>query len=70
MKNGKLVAVVTFAVFSFESFVHYNVAKNEDKDEFKLYIPKLETTLKNLAVVGAFAVINGLLVTQLRKMQW
>jgi len=68
MKNGKLVAVVTFAVFSFESFVHYNVAKNEDKDEFKFYIPKLETTLKNLAVVGFFAVINGLVVTQLRKM--
>lgn len=68
MKNGKLVAVVTFAVFSFESFVHYNVAKNEDKDGFKFYIPKLETTLKNLAVVGVFAVINGLVVTQLRKM--
>jgi hypothetical protein len=68
MKNGNLVAVVTFAVFSFESFVHYNVAKNEDKDEFKFYIPKLETTLQNLAVVGVFAVINGLVVTQLKKM--
>jgi hypothetical protein len=68
MKNGKLVSVVTFAVFSFESFLHYNVAKNEDKDEFKFYIPKLETTLTNLAVVGVFAIINGLVVTQLRKM--
>ena len=68
MKNGNLVAVVTFAVFSLESFVHYNVAKNEDKDKFTLYMPKLKTTLQNLAVVGVFAVINGLVVTQLRKM--
>jgi len=43
------------------------VAKNEDNDEFKFYIPKLETTLKNLVVVGAFSILNGIAVEKVKN---
>jgi|TARA_Y100000389_G_C17080854_1_gene326555 hypothetical protein len=67
MKDRNIVALVTFAIFSTEAYAHYLVAKNEDNDEFKFYIPKLETTLKNLLVVGAFSILNGIAVEKVKN---
>lgn len=67
MRDRNIVALVTFALFSTEAYAHYLVAKNEGKDDFKFYIPTLNTTLKNLAVVGTFSILNGILVEQVKK---
>lgn len=67
MRDRDVVALVTFALFSAEAYAHYLVAKNEGKDEFKLYVPTLDTTIKNIAVVGTFSILNGILVERVRK---
>ena len=67
MKDRNIVALVTFVIFSTEAYAHYLVAKNEDNNEFKFYIPKLETTLKNLVVVGAFSILNGIVVEKVKN---
>tara|TARA_R100001509_G_scaffold122544_1_gene76369 strand:- start:363 stop:572 length:210 start_codon:yes stop_codon:yes gene_type:complete len=67
MRDRDIVAIVTFVLFSSESYAHYLVAKNEGKDNFKFYIPKINTTIKNVAVVGAFSILNGILVEQVKK---
>jgi len=67
MKDRNIVALVTFALFSTEAYAHYLVAKNEGEEEFKFYIPTWNTTFKNLAVVGAFSILNGLIVEKVRK---
>lgn len=67
MKDRNLVAIVTFVIFSTEAYAHYLVAKNEDSDTFKFYVPKLETTLKNLGVVGVFSILNGIVISEIKK---
>ena len=68
MKDRNVVALVTFALFSAEAYAHYVVEKNEGKDEFKLYVPTLKTTIHNLVVVGVFSVLNGIIVEKVRKL--
>jgi len=67
MRDRDVVALVTFALFSAEAYAHYLVAKNEGKDEFKFYVPSLDTTIKNIAVVGTFSILNGILVERVKK---
>jgi len=68
MRDRDIVALVTFAIFSTEAYAHYLVAKNEGNDEFKFYTPKLDTTIKNIAVVGAFSILNGIVVERVKKL--
>ena len=67
MRDRDIVALVTFALFSTEAYAHYLVAKNEGKEKFKFYLPTLDTTIKNIAVVGTFSILNGILVEQVKK---
>ena len=67
MRDRDIVALVTFALFSTEAYAHYLVAKNEGKDKFKFYLPTLDTTIKNIAVVGTFSILNGILVERVKK---
>ena len=67
MRDRDIVALVTFALFSTEAYAHYLVAKNEGKEKFKFYLPTLDTTIKNVAVVGTFSILNGILVEQVKK---
>ena len=67
MKDRNIVALVTFVLFSAEAYSHYLVAKNEGNEKFKFYVPTLDTTLKNLGVLGAFSLLNGILVEQVKK---
>tara|TARA_R110001592_G_scaffold145993_1_gene369896 strand:- start:1543 stop:1752 length:210 start_codon:yes stop_codon:yes gene_type:complete len=67
MRDRDIVALVTFALFSTEAYAHYLVAKNEGSEKFKFYIPTLNTTFKNLAVVGTFSILNGILVEKIKK---
>jgi len=67
MRDRDIVAIVTFVLFSTEAYAHYLVAKNEGKEKFKFYLPTLDTTIKNVAVVGTFSLLNGILVEQVKK---
>mgnify|MGYP003666578686 CR=1 FL=1 len=67
MKDRHLIALVTFAIFSTEAYAHYVVAKNEGSETFKFYKPTLQTTFKNLVVVGAFSLLNGIIIEKIRK---
>ncbi len=67
MKDRNLIALVTFAIFSTEAYAHYVVAKNEGSETFKFYKPTLQTTFKNLVVVGAFSLLNGIIIEKIRK---
>tara|TARA_B100001093_G_scaffold367136_2_gene351948 strand:+ start:2526 stop:2735 length:210 start_codon:yes stop_codon:yes gene_type:complete len=68
MRDRDVVAIVTFAIFSAEAYAHYLVAKNEGNEEFKFYVPNLDTTIKNIGVVGVFSVLNGILVERVKKL--
>ena len=67
MRDRDIVALVTFVLFSTEAYAHYLVAKNEGKEKFKFYLPTLDTTIKNVAGVGTFSILNGILVEQVKK---
>jgi hypothetical protein len=67
MKDRNIVALVTFVLFSTEAYAHYVVAKNEGNEKFKFYVPTLDTTIKNLGVVGVFSILNGIIVEQVKK---
>tara|TARA_B100001248_G_scaffold209788_1_gene163966 strand:+ start:2130 stop:2339 length:210 start_codon:yes stop_codon:yes gene_type:complete len=67
MSDRRLVAIVTFMLFSAEAYSHYLVAKNEGKEKFRFYIPSLDTSIKNLVVIGLFSIANGVIVEQVKK---
>jgi hypothetical protein len=67
MKDSQIVALTTFVLFSTEAYGHYLIAKNEGQEKFKFYIPKVETTVKNLMIVGVFSIFNGYAVSQIKK---
>jgi len=68
MKDSQIVALTTFVLFSAEAYGHYLIAKNEGQEKFKFYIPKIETTVKNLMIVGAFSLVNGFAVSKIKKL--
>jgi len=68
MRDRDIVELVTFAIFSTEAYAHYLVAKNEGNEKFKFYTPNLDTTIKNIAVVGAFSLLNGIVVERVKKL--
>jgi len=68
MKDSQIVALSTFVLFSTEAYGHYLIAKNEGQEKFKFYIPKIETTVKNLMIVGVFSLVNGFAVSQIKKL--
>ena len=67
IRDRDVVTLVTFAIFSVQGYAHYLVAKNEGKEDFKFYIPKLNTTIKNVAILGTFSILNGILVEKIKN---
>lgn len=61
--------VVTFALFMTEAVMHYNLGKKEcdvfDEEEEKGFLPPTKTILKLGLIVGAFSVINGVIIKEL-----
>ncbi|MDF1857977.1 MAG: hypothetical protein P1U29_03310 [Candidatus Pelagibacter bacterium] len=67
MRDSEIIALTTFVVFSAEAYGHYLVAKNEDKDDFKFYVPKFETSVKNLMIVGSASLLSAYIVGLIKK---
>tara|TARA_R110001632_G_scaffold81356_1_gene181234 strand:- start:34 stop:261 length:228 start_codon:yes stop_codon:yes gene_type:complete len=62
--------VVTFTLFMTEAIMHYNLGKKEcdvfDEEE-KGFLPPTKTILKLGLIVGAFSVVNGVVIKELTK---
>ena len=65
-KEGKIILASTFVLFTAEAVIHYNIGKNENK-KFKVIIPPKESLLKMALIVGAFSVLNQIIIKKLTK---
>ena len=65
-KRDKIILASTFAIFMTEAVIHYNIGKNEDKD-FKFKMPPKNSLLKMAMIVGAFSLLNSIVIKQLSK---
>lgn len=58
--------VVTFALFMTEAIMHYNLGrKDADPEEDEGFLPPTKTMVKLGLIVGAFSVINGIVIKDL-----
>jgi formate hydrogenlyase subunit 3/multisubunit Na+/H+ antiporter MnhD subunit len=68
MKLRDKVVLTTFGLFMFEAIIHYNTGKNDcDKTQKKSFLPPTKTLIKLGLVVGAFSVINGVIIKNLES---
>ncbi len=68
MKDRDVIALVTFGLFTAEAYGHYLIAKNEGKEEFKLYKPSNKAIIHTVAFVGVFSILNGIIITRVKKL--
>tara|TARA_R110000765_G_scaffold301039_1_gene395560 strand:+ start:284 stop:508 length:225 start_codon:yes stop_codon:yes gene_type:complete len=60
--------VVTFALFMTEAIMHYNLGKKEaDPESGKGFFPPTKTFVKLGLIVGAFSLINGMVIKELTE---
>ena len=68
---GTTTFAVTFVLFMTEAIMHYNLGKKEaepfDEDEKDGFLPPPKTILKLGLIVGAFSVINGIVIKELTE---
>jgi len=63
---GTTTFVVTFALFMTEAIMHYNLGrKDADPEEDEGFLPPTKTIIKLGLIVGAFSVINGVVIKDL-----
>jgi hypothetical protein len=69
MKLREKVILTTFGLFMLEAIIHYNQGKKEcDCDSPKPkkgFIPPTKSLVKLALVVGAFSVINGIVIKEI-----
>ena len=63
------IAITTFSLFMIEAIVHYNQGKNDTEKniEKKGFLPPTKSLIKIGLIVGAFSVLNGIIVENLEK---
>lgn len=59
--------VVTFALFMTEAIVHYNMGRESVSQKDDKFLPPTPTLIKMALVVGAFSVLNGVVINELAK---
>lgn len=63
-KTDKIILASTFVIFMAEAIIHYNIGKNENK-KFKVVIPPTNSLLKMAVIVGAFSILNQVVIKKL-----
>ena len=63
------IVLTTFSLFMIEAIMHYNQGKKdtEKQVERKGFLPPPKSLLKLGLIVGAFSVLNGVIVESLEK---
>ena len=65
---GTTTFVVTFALFMTEAIMHYNLGKKDGESQEKGFLPPTKTMVKLGLIVGAFSIINGIVIKN--KIKW
>ena len=63
------IALTTFTLFMVEAIMHYNQGKKDCKEENnkpKTFLPPTKSLVKLALIVGAFSVINGIVVDEIK----
>lgn len=63
------IVITTFSLFMIEAIMHYNQGKNDTEKniEKKGFLPPTKSLIKLGLIVGAFSVLNGIIVENLEK---
>lgn len=65
MNESEKVGLITFGVFMTEAMIHYNIGVNKDRVHKQFEFPPASDLFKIALVVGAFSILNGVLVKKL-----
>ena len=63
------IIISTFSLFLIEAIVHYNLGKEDEQKKIAKtgFIPPPESIIKLGLVLGAFSILNGILVETWEK---
>lgn len=63
------IVITTFSLFMIEAIMHYNQGKNDTEKniEKKGFLPPTKSLIKLGLIVGAFSVLNGIIIENLEK---
>ena len=68
---GLVVGGTTFALFMTEALIHFNMGQNYKKhkngEKTKFELPDTKELIKLSLIVGAFSVLNGVIVNEVKK---
>ncbi len=67
MSKSQKIALVTFGVFMTEAILHYNIGLNSSRKEKTVEFPPTKDLLQIGLVVGAFSILNGLIIKKYVK---
>jgi len=69
MKNNNLVVVgVTFALFTTEALLHYNLGAKKNPNEIRSFVlPPPKDFAKLAAIVAVFSLLSGAIINQISK---
>lgn len=68
MSERNKIIGVTFGLFMIEAIMHYNQGKHdvEKKEHQKGFLPPTKSLVKLGLIVGAFSVLNGIILDELK----
>ena len=69
IKNGQLVFLTTFSIFTLEAMFHYNYGKGGKKewDGLDFHLPEKKDLLRIIGTVAVFSYLNAKLLNYLRE---
>jgi hypothetical protein len=62
------IVLTTFSLFMIEAIMHYNQGKNdtEENKQKKGFLPPTKSLVKLGLIVGAFSIINGMVIEEIK----
>lgn len=66
-KHSIIVGGVTFFLFTSEAVIHYNMGVQKETGSTKFTLPPKKDLVSLIIVVGAFSVLNGVIINLLTK---
>jgi len=62
------IVLTTFSLFMIEAIMHYNQGKNdtEKNQQKKGFLPPTKSLVKLGLIVGAFSIINGMVIEEIK----
>lgn len=67
MTKGTKIGLITFGVFMTEAIVHYNIGAHKHTTDKKWKLPETKDLVKIGAIVGAFSILNSIIIKKLVK---